>query len=112
MGGSSGGGWNLFNTGVRSNLRPLFMVLDPGGGLAQTIGMVGGEQAQERLMEQPKSPEVNTPTAEDPAIAEAAATEAARVEEMRKRRLRVNTLLSDQEDQGTATVGTKVLLGG
>lgn len=51
-------------------------------------------------------------TVEDPAVAAAALSEEARQEEMRKRRIRSKTLLSDQTEQGTATVGTKVLLGG
>jgi hypothetical protein len=41
----------------------------------------------------------------------AAAPEAERQAELEKRRKRVQTLLSDQEATGMATVGTKTLLG-
>ena len=71
----------------------------------RTLAETGAGEAK------PQDPTVE-PIPEDPAIASSKLSEEARQEEMRKRRIRTKTLLSDQEDQGTATVGTKVLLGG
>jgi len=42
----------------------------------------------------------------------AAAPEQARLDELDKRRKRVQTLLTSQQDMGMATVGQKTLLGG
>lgn len=123
MGGGGGGGilsgFNLFNSDVQNpTARGLLTIFDPGGGLGWTMNTIGGEKAANELEYKgsesvPKPDDPVVPEApEDPSIAEARLSEESRQEEMRKRRLRTKTLLSDQEDTGTATVGTKTLLGG
>lgn len=124
-GGSLGGfmpyfGTNLGNTNLTdTGQQAVANLFDPTGMTSFTLANWMGPQGQEEIeyveggeAAKPKYPE-NVP---DPAIAAKAAsdksTEEARQEEMRKRRIRTKTLLSDQENQGTATVGTKTLLGG
>jgi hypothetical protein len=97
----------------------LWNILDPGGDTmkyaSQFGSMTGSSDVKDiyndtGIIDQPDKPVIE-PIPEDPAIAEAALTEESRQDEMRKRRMRTKTLLSDQGDTGTATVGTKVLLG-
>ena len=120
MGGGGGlGGFNLFNSDIQNPYaRGILTIVDPGGGLGWTMNLIGGETAANELeykgsesVPKPDDPVVPK-TPPDPAIAEAKLTEEQRQEEMRKRKIRTKTLLSDQEETGTATVGTKTLLGG
>ncbi len=114
MGGMGGGGmsflpWMNTNTGqTYSGTEIVKNFFNPGsmGGVFGS-GMGSGQDAPAQI-DEPPPPEIP----EDPAIAQMAMSEEARQEAMRKRRLRTKTLLSDQSEQGQATVGTKVLLGG
>lgn len=131
MGGGGGGLGGLFSPYFFSNLgnqnvgnntgRIVANILDPSGGSTfttmnaaeQTGATSRGNTASQVLGTVPKYVEPEpAPIPEDPAIALAQTTEESRQEEMRKRRMRTKTLLTDQEDTGKATVGSKVLLGG
>lgn len=132
MGGGGGGGFNLSplmnpfaNIGNRAiedkKKRAIANIFDVSGANVNTQSAFGGAEAADKMgvtaYGSPKTPEA-TPTPApviepDPAIAEAAATEESRKEEMRKRRIRTKTLLTSQQgDTNSATVGTKILLGG
>ena len=131
MGGGGGGLGGLLTPYLFGNIgnpniedgwqRVVANIIDPSGGSTATTinaseatGSTSGGQTLSEIAS--GAPKIEDPAApaipEDPAIAQAKLSEEARQEEMRKRRIRTKTLLSDQEDMGTATVGTKVLLGG
>lgn len=112
-------GQNLFNRNIDdSGQRVVANLLDPSGGssfttlnAAEQTGATSGGRTPTQIAsgeELPPKP-IEPP---DPAIAQAQATEDARQAELDKRRKRARTLLTQQEETGTATVGTKTLLGG
>jgi hypothetical protein len=44
--GGGGSSWNIFNTDVSKKYKPLFNIIDPGGGLAKSASMVTPSQAE------------------------------------------------------------------
>ncbi len=129
--GGNGGGMGALTPYFFSNIgnqnvepgwqRAVANILDFSGGstfttmnASEATGATSGGQTLSEIaggvpkLEEPAAPALP----EDPAIAQGKLSEEARQEQMRKRRLRTKTLLSDQENMGTATVGSKVLLGG
>ena len=105
---------NLGNPGIDNpQYRLAWNLLDPGGTTATIASSVGSSEATEEWTGVDPTPEqpnvVTLPSASEVATQQ---TEQARQDEMRKRRLRTKTLLTNQEETGKATIGTKTLLGG